>query len=263
MRLCRRLPAAVSALTGVLAAVLVATPAAAFDRTSDSTFGYDVTARARDTLFTSASAVWNVAAATQHVAGEAGSATTWLSLGGGCVADDCWAVRDPLVATLGTEAAVSASGAVTYRAWYGGTLGRTTVPLAVAAGDEVRGTIARVPGVAPLWRLTLENLTAGTSWSTTQAATKPVALSARFMVETTHYADEFGYTYPTMPTLADTRFDEIRLNGAAVSLRPEERVWLVAYMDLDVVAAPSSPQPDGDGFGACAWATSCAVPPNR
>ena len=260
MRLSRRLPVC-ALLLPVLVLAAPRAAVAATPMTSDAAFGYNVGAVPREHLLTQVSAVWNVAAATQLTPGEVEAVHAFVSLGGGCVTYDCL-VNDNTSLAVGTETSVSAGGAVTHRAWYsGGVASRATVPLAVAAGDDVRGTVGRVKGLAVLWRLTLRNLTTGATWTTVTPGVSMMA-SARFMVEAGVRFDEFGYGYPMMPDLAATRFDEVTVNGANAQLHPDERVVLVAYEDLDVVAVPSLPQPDGNGFGACAWATTCAVPPN-
>lgn len=258
MRLSRRVPVT-AALATVLAVAVPAPASAAPTMTSDSVFGYNVGAVPRRQPITQVSAVWTVAAATQRSAGAEESVRTWVALGGGCVTYDCL-VHDYTGIRVGTEAAVDAGGAVTYRAWYEGPLGPVHVALAVAAGDQVRGTIERVAGLPALWRLTLRNVTSGASWTTTAVEASMLA-TAQLMVESPVFFDEFLNAYPLMPDLAATTFDQITVNGAGALLRPEERVVTVAYEELDVVGTPSLPQPDGDGFAACAWATSCAVPP--
>ena len=227
--------------------------------TSETVFGYNVGAVPRQALVTSVSAVWNVAAATQHTPGDAESARAVMSLGDGCVTYDC-RVQDDTRIQVGTESAVDASGTATYRAWYEvAPFEPTDAALAVDAGDTVRGTIERVSGLAALWRITLENLDTGLSWTTTTPAASMLA-SARWVVESSMAYDEFGAGYPYLPDLDVTRFDDITLNGANPNLQDAERVRLVPALTTDVVGTPSLPQPDGDGFAACAWATTCAVP---
>lgn len=229
---------------------------------SETVFGYDVGAVPRESLLTSASAVWNVASATAHMPGESAAARAWVGLGGGgCVTYDC-RVRDDTRIQVGTTSAVDGAGVATYAAWYRvAPFDATDVPLVVDAGDDVRGTVERVSGLPALWRITLHNLTSGTSWTTTTPGAS-LLLSAQWVVESDVLYDEFGQGYPLLPDLDPTRFDEIRLNGAAPDLGPEERVVFVPALTEDVVGTPSLPQPDGDGFGACAWATTCPVPPN-
>ena len=259
--------AAFAAVLALPTSVLVAPRVAVADvppMTSELLFGYNVGAVPRQTLLKKVSAVWDVATATRRSSSryDVESARTFVSLGGGCATSDC-RVQDSTVSLLvGTEAVEEPSGAVTYRAVYRfAPLDIAVAPLAVSAGDRIRGTIDRVSGLAALWRLTVRNLTTGESW-TTSATHASMFGSAVWAVEGRVVVDEFGQGSSLMPDLAATQFDEITLNGAYPRLRPEERMVFVPAMTTDVLGTPSLPQPDGNGFGACAWATTCPVPPN-
>lgn len=269
MRLPRRLLArtAFAAVLALPTSVLVAPRVAVAEvppRTSEYHFGYNVGAVPRQTLLKKVSAVWNVATATKRSSSryDAESAWTFMSLGGGCVTSDCRVTDSTVYLLVGTEAVVEPSGAVTYRAVYQlAPLDIAVAPLAVSAGDRIRGTIDRVSGLAALWQLTLRNLTTGESW-TTSTTHASLFGSAVWAVEGRVLVDEFGEGHSLMPTLSATQFDEITLNGAYPRLRPEEREVFVPAMTTEVLGTPSLPQPDGNGFGACAWATTCPVPPN-
>lgn len=252
----------VAAVAVAIAVAAPAMPASADDpvMTSDVTFGYNVGALPRGTMLNQVSAVWEVAAPSTHTPGEFESALAYVSLGGGCVTYDC-RVQDDTRLMVGTESNVDYLGVVTYRAWFDGSpTGATDVELLLNAGDKVRGTVERVAGIPALWRLTLKNLTNGRTWTTTAPGPSLMA-SARWGVEARVDHDEFGQGYPRLPSLAPVVFDHMTLNGANPRLRPEERVVFVPALTEDVVGTPSLPQPDGNGFAACSWAATCAVPP--
>lgn len=271
-----RMPArllARAAMTAVLVlpvAALVPLPAAAAAEpmVSEYAFGYNVAAVPRQTVIKSVSAVWEVPAATRHLPGTdvnqwASDEVSWtfMSLGGGCLTYDCYFLSDPSL-IVGTESSISADGVPTYRAWYQiPPLGMTAAPLTVRPGDRIRGTIDRPEGLPVLWRLTLHNLTTGAKWMTTTPYVAGMA-SAQFLVESMVRLDEFGEGYAEMPNLTDVHFDELKINNANLRLRPEERVVFLPAYNTDILGVPSMPQPDGNGFAACAWTTTCAVPPN-
>lgn len=258
MRLSRRV-----SVTAALAALLaVAAPQHAradTTMTSDRLFGYQVAATPRQQPVTQVSAVWTIEPATRREAGDE-AVWAWVAIGGGCVTYDCL-VHDYTALRVGTETYVSPAGAVTYRAWYQDTVRRERayLPVTVAAGDRVRGTVEQVRGLPALWRFTFDNVTTGATWTTTAPGASMLA-TAQVLAEGMVGFDEFAIGYPYLPDLAPTTFDHVTINGANARLRPEERVVMQSYEELAVVATPSLPQPDGNGFAACVWTTSCAVP---
>lgn len=260
MRLSALVRTALVAAVSLAAAVAApAVPASAEQvMTSDVMFGYNVGAVSRGTLLNQVSAVWEVGDPSMR-SGDFEWARAHVSLGGGCVTSDCGVVDDTLL-MVGTESSIDYLGTRTYRAWFAtSSLDQTDVDLPLYAGDKVRGTIERVAGVPGLWRLTLKNLSNGRTWTRTTPGASLLA-SARWGVESWVNEDTFGEGISRLPDLAPIRFDHLTLNGSNPRLRPEERVVFVPALTENVVGLPSLPQADGNGFAACSWATTCAVP---
>jgi hypothetical protein len=65
--------------------------------------------------------------------------------------------------------------------------------------------------------------------------------------------------FAALPNLTRPVFDHGTVNGATAKLKPSERINLVGS-NSKVIGAPSAPDPDLDGFNACAWANSCSAP---
>jgi hypothetical protein len=62
-----------------------------------------------------------------------------------------------------------------------------------------------------------------------------------------------------MPDLATVRFDNATANGVPAGLIPSERVELVDF-DLSIIATPSLPDRDANGFNDCTYRKNCAAP---
>jgi len=62
-----------------------------------------------------------------------------------------------------------------------------------------------------------------------------------------------------MPNLAGVRFDHARVNGASAAFVASERMDLVDF-DLTLIATPSLPDHQGDGFNDCTYAATCPAP---
>jgi hypothetical protein len=59
-----------------------------------------------------------------------------------------------------------------------------------------------------------------------------------------------------MPNLSTVKFDAGLANNANPNLLSSEAIQLVDF-NAQVLATPSSPDSDADGFNACTYATSC------
>ncbi len=66
-------------------------------------------------------------------------------------------------------------------------------------------------------------------------------------------------TVGPLPKLSTVGFDQSMINGHAAGLSAAEEVRLVDSKGT-VLATPSAPDPDADGFNVCTFATSCAAP---
>ena len=62
-----------------------------------------------------------------------------------------------------------------------------------------------------------------------------------------------------MPNLGAVSFDRVFTNGSPAGLRTSEEMQLVDFNN-NVVATPSGPDPDADGFNDCTYAGSCGAP---
>jgi hypothetical protein len=81
---------------------------------------------------------------------------------------------------------------------------------------------------------------------------------------TAEWVDETPLTtglFAPLPNLTPTHFDDATVNGQNAHLLTAERLYLIGGSG-QIIGAPSVPQTDGNGFGDCAWATTCAVPSN-
>jgi hypothetical protein len=233
-------------------------PHATINATSGNWFGYNVSAINRRGLFNQIAGTWRVPTATQHKAGEAEHSSAWIGIGGGCLTNSCL-VADNTLIQAGTEHDVDAGGTATYSAWFelipGPSLQTT---LAVKPGDLIRANINQV--VQGLWNISLKNLTTQKNWSMLVPYSS-THLTAEWIAETPITIGTGGTGFAALPNLSQVHFDNALLNGANPQLKQVERVFL-APDGTHIIGAPSIPQPDGNGFGACTWSTTCSRPPN-
>jgi hypothetical protein len=225
-------------------------------RTSGNWFGYvqGTLEKPGKPQFRQIAGTWAVPKATRHTANQSENSSTWIGIGGGCVNANC-SVTDSTLIQAGTEQDVSASGAASYHAWYELIPAPSlSTPLVVHAGDKIRCTITQTK--PDVWNITLRNVTTGKSWS------KVVPYTSTHL--TAEWVDETPLTtagFAALPNLTPTHFDDALVNNVNAHLVSAERIFLVNG-NGGIYGTPSVPQSDGNGFGACAWATSCAVPGN-
>lgn len=255
--------AAAAIAPAALALVVVGAegPARAATNTSTNWSGYSVSALSGSspTPVMSVSATWTVPTATQHTANQAEQSATWTGIGGGCIDSGCNAADNTLI-QAGTEQDVAADGTASYSAWWETVpVPSVTVPLAVKAGDKMQVTISQV---APeVWHIAISDLT--TQQSTT-ASVDPTPYSsdfstAEFIDETPLSVGTSGAGLTALPNLSSTSFDDAMINGQAATLSSADAIDLVDSSGK-VIATPSAPDANSDGFDVCTWATSCAVP---
>jgi hypothetical protein len=204
------------------------------------------------------SGTWTVPTATQNVAGEAEYSASWVGIGGGCVDANC-TVGDATLIQAGTSQDVDASGAARYRAWWE-IIPQPSTPIAnfaVSAGNVIFVDINETsPG---LWSIVVKNQTTGQTFTTTTPYTSTYA-TAEWIEETPVVIDSTGkVTVGPLPKLSTVGFDQSMTNGHAAGLSAAEEVRLVDSKGT-VLATPSAPDPDADGFNVCTFATSCAAP---
>jgi hypothetical protein len=215
--------------------------------------------------FTSISGRWTVPTATARKANESEFSATWIGIGGGCVDAGC-TVTDATLIQDGTGQDVDASGHASYYAWWE-IIPAPSVNLSgcvpdaactVGAGDHMTSTIASAAN--GLWTMSMQDATRGWTWSMSIGYSSTEG-SAEWIEETPVVIDNSGkVTVGPMPNLSGAQFDVATTNGAPAGLKSTEEMQLVD-INGSVIATPSAPDSDADGFNACTYATSCGSPP--
>ena len=228
---------------------------------SNNWFGYNQgTLEQGGKRFHSIAADWKVPAASPHTRGQDEASSDWIGIGGGCVDASCTVTDNTLIQT-GTEQDVSASGKASYSAWWelipgpSLTIGKMTV----RPGDRMHAAIAETVSGSNVWRITLRDVTRGETFTRTVPYSSTQA-TAEWIEETPLVIGTNAGLSP-LPNLSRTAFDSGRTNGAPAHLKGSERI-LLTDANGKVIGTPSAPDSDLDGFGLCAWATSCSVPPS-
>jgi hypothetical protein len=224
---------------------------------SSNWFGYNQGAlEPGETLFHSITGNWTVPRASQHKKHEAEYSSDWIGIGGGCENTSC-SVTDSTLIQTGTEQDVSASGKPSYSAWWEviPSPSVTISGMKVGPGDHMHAAVRETsPGV---WKVTIKDLTRREAYSTT-APYSSTEGSAEWIEETPLIVGSNSGFAP-LPNLTKAFFDHGTANGHAANLKKVQKVELTSSSGK-VVGIPSSPDPDHDGFAACAWATFCAAP---
>jgi hypothetical protein len=228
---------------------------------SSNWFGYGQgTLEQGSKLFNAVTGDWTIPSASQHLAGQAEASSDWIGIGGGCIDAGCTTSDSTLIQT-GTEQDVSATGAPSYDAWY------ELVPapsleisgMTVGPGDHMHASLAEAVPDSNVWTITIQDLTRGESYSTTVPYSSSHATAE--WIEETPLEIGTNAGFAALPNLTDPHFDSGTVNGAPVKLAASEALDLTAS-DGTVIGTPSAPNPNLNGFSACAWATSCAAPAN-
>jgi hypothetical protein len=191
--------------------------------------------------FHSVDGTWTVPTATQHKSGEAEYSASWVGIGGGCIDAGC-TLTDATLIQAGTEQDVDASGAASYDAWWEIIPEPSTpISLPVHAGDRI------------------QNQTTGQSFSTSTPYTSTYA-TAEWIEETPVVVGNSGaVSVGPMPSLSTVGFDLSLTNGKPAALSASEEMQLVDTNGA-VLATPSAPDADTDGFNVCTFTASCGAP---
>ncbi len=206
-------------------------------------------------LYSSIAGTWVVPRASQHKRGEAEYSSTWVGIGGGCVNSGCTATDNTLI-QAGTEQDVNSAGGSSYSAWWEIIPEPSTpVSLAVTAGNTVRVTITQ--GLPSQWTIVISNLSTHKS-VTVKTSYSSSRNTAEWIVETPLIIGTGG-GFAALPNLTTTHFDASLTNGVDPHLVTAEQMQLINGSS-HVIAQPSAPDSEGDGFNDCAWATSCSTP---
>jgi len=209
-------------------------------------------------LFGSVSATWTVPMASQHRPNEAEYSSSWIGVGGGCVDAGCTVTDSTLIQT-GTEQDVAKSGTASYWAWW------EVIPLpsiqitgmTIRPGDRMTASIAEATPGSNVWTIKLRNATNGDSFATT-VPYDSTHLTAEWIVETpVVIGGGGGVTVGPLPDLTTVHFDGARTNGHNAGLKPSEAIQLVDPSSGQVLATPSAPDAQNNGFNDCTYATTC------
>jgi Peptidase A4 family len=223
---------------------------------SNNWFGYNQgTLEKGGTMFHSISGDWTVPTPTQHTAGQEGSSSDWIGIGGGCIDANCTVGDNTLIQT-GTEQDVDASGNASYSAWYelipAPSLG---INMMVGAGDHMHADISEVVSGANVWKITLQDVTRNESFTTTVPYSSTHATAE--WIEETPLLIGTNAGLAALPNLTKTAFTSGKVNGASAGLNSSEEIQLTDS-NGNVIGSPSAPNSTADGFSLCAWATTCS-----
>ena len=169
-------------------------------------------------------------------------------------------VTDNTLIQAGTEQDVDAGGTASYSAWWEliPAPGVTIDTLPVKAGDHVHVDIREVLQNSEIWQFTFQNVTTGTSWTQTVPYSSTYG-TAEWIEETPLVIDTSGNALNPLPNLSTVRINNGLANGLNPGLVAAEEIQLVDLNNA-VLATPSAPDPDKNGFNDCTYATSCAAP---
>lgn len=208
-------------------------------------------------LFNSITGDWTVPTASQHTKGQAEYSSDWIGIGGGCVDAGC-TVTDPTLIQTGTEQDVNADGSTAYSAWWEVIPAPSiTISMTVQPGDHMHASIAEVVPDSNLWTITLADITRNESF--TQTVPYSSTHDTAEWIEETPLIIGTGAGFAALPNLTSPVFDLATTNGQPANLQPSEEMQLVDS-NGNVIGDPSAPDPDADGFNACAWAGTCTAP---
>jgi hypothetical protein len=226
--------------------------------TSDNWFGYNQGTIEKGELFNSITGEWKVPTATQHTKGQAEDSADWIGIGGGCVDSSCTVTDSTLIQT-GTEQDVSSGGKASYSAWWEIIPAPSiTINEKVKPGDLMYASLNQVASEPDeVWSITLEDLTR--HWTFTQTTPYSSSHLTAEWIEETPLEIGTNAGLADLPNLTNPDFDHGTVNGVNANLKPREKMDLV-NSNNQVIGTPSNPDSDLDGFGACAWATSCTAP---
>jgi hypothetical protein len=225
---------------------------------SSNWFGYNQgTLEQGSKQFNAITGDWTVPTATQHTRGQAEYSSDWIGIGGGCVDAGCTVTDSTLIQT-GTEQDVDSSGKASYSAWWEVIPGPSlSISMTVGAGDHMHASLAEVVPMSNVWTITIKDVTRNETYTTTVPYSSS-HLTAEWIEETPLILGT-NAGFAALPNLTNPNFDLATTNGAPANLKASEEMDLIDA-NGNVIGAPSAPDSDTDGFGACAWATTCSAP---
>jgi Peptidase A4 family len=224
---------------------------------SSNWFGYDQGSLEQGgKLFTSITGDWTVPTVSAHTAGQDEDSSDWIGIGGGCVDAGCTVTDSTLIQT-GTEQDVS-GGVASYSAWWELVPAPSiSISMTVKPGDHMHASLAELAAGANVWTITLQDVTRNETFTQTVPYSS-TSLTAEWIEETPLVLGT-NAGFASLPDLTSPVFGLATVNGAPANLTSSEQMQLIDS-NSNVIGTPSAPDPDGDGFNACTWATSCAAP---
>jgi hypothetical protein len=167
-------------------------------------------------------------------------------------------VSDATLIQTGTEQDISASGKASYNAWWEVIPGPSMpVRMSIRPGDRMHASIVEVLPASNVWSIVIrdvtrrESHTIRVSYSSTQATAE--------WIEETPLILGTGAGFAALPQLSSPRFDLASVNGHPAQLKASQAIDLI-NSGGKVIAVPSRPDPDHDGFNACTWTRRCPAP---
>jgi hypothetical protein len=206
-------------------------------------------------LFHAITGSWVVPRVSQHAKHQAEYSSDWIGIGGGCDNSSC-SVTDSSLIQTGTEQDVGQGGRASYSAWWEVIPAPSTpIGMKVHPGDHMHAALTMT---APnVWKIAIKDITHHESFSTTVPYSSTMG-SAEWIEETPLIIGSNAGLAP-LPNLTSPHFDHATANGHPAMLNTTQKVDLTNSSGK-VVGAPSAPDPDHDGFNACAWAKTCGAP---
>jgi hypothetical protein len=236
---------------------------------SNNWSGYNQGLLEKGHAFNAITGDWVVPKASPHKRGEEEFSASWVGIGGGCVDAGCL-ITDSTLIQAGTEQDIVQNctggflifgGKCTYQPQYSAWFElipapSVTVNLPVTAGNHVHVDIHEVVANSNVWSITIKNISTGQAWQQTLPYTSTHATAE--WIEETPVVCCPAQVGP-MPNLGKVTFDPGTANGANPRLVSAEEIQLVDFNNA-VVATPSAPDSDTDGFNDCTYSSSCAPP---
>lgn len=210
-------------------------------------------------LFHAISGDWTVPTPSQHQTRQAEYSSDWIGIGGGCVDAACTVGDNTLIQT-GTEQDISQTGVRSYNAWYELIPAPETAitSLTIHPNDRMHADIAETVTGSNVWTITLTDVTTGQTFTTTTPYSSS-HLTAEWIQERPTLITTGGTKLAVLPRLTNPTFDLGTVNGTAAALNTAEEIEMTNAA-TKVIAFPSSPDPETDGFNACTYTKTCPPP---
>ena len=130
--------------------------------------------------------------------------------------------------------------------------------MTVEPGDHMHAAIAEAVADSNVWTITLQDVTENETF--TQTVPYPSTHATAEWIEETPLILGANAGFAALPNLTSPVFDLATVNGQPANLDASEEIQLIDS-NGNVIGAPSTPDPEADGFNACTWATTCGAEP--